>query len=212
MSRGASDGCSSPPRGRGTRRGSSWHPALVAAVYAMWRRGVPGPALVRRAWTLGIWPAAAVAIFVVNSRITVGSWFVTGGFYEHDPTLRRAGAEDAHLGVVGHAPDERLRRRNRRAARGGRVPRARRARAPTDAARLIPLALFAHGGAPLLRVRLGTPFPDPLHDPARRGVRALRGALQSEGSGARTAPALLAIVLVGSLGDRVAALGRHRRR
>jgi len=60
--------------------------ALVAAIYALWRRGVPTRVLVRHAWRLGIWPAAAVAIFVVNSWITVGSWFVAGGFYVPDPT------------------------------------------------------------------------------------------------------------------------------
>jgi hypothetical protein len=35
---------------------------------------------------VGVWPALAVAIFVVNSRITVGSWFVSDGFYVPDPT------------------------------------------------------------------------------------------------------------------------------
>jgi hypothetical protein len=59
---------------------------LVGAMYASWRRGVPAIALARRAWRLGIWPAAAVAIFLVNSRITVGAWFVSGGFYVPDPT------------------------------------------------------------------------------------------------------------------------------
>jgi hypothetical protein len=59
---------------------------LAAVVYAMWRRGIPAPTLLRRAWRLAVWPAAAVAIFLINSRITVGSWFVAGGFYEFDPT------------------------------------------------------------------------------------------------------------------------------
>lgn len=34
---------------------------------------------------LAVWPVAAALLFVLNSRITVGSWFVTGGFYEPDP-------------------------------------------------------------------------------------------------------------------------------
>jgi hypothetical protein len=53
--------------------------ALTAALYAKgWRAS----------WRLGLWPAAAVAIFLVNSRITVGEWFVTGGFYVPDPTYQ----------------------------------------------------------------------------------------------------------------------------
>ena len=60
--------------------------ASIAAVYAMWRRGVPTPTIVRRAGTMTLWPALAIALFLVNSRITVGSWFVTGGFYVPDPT------------------------------------------------------------------------------------------------------------------------------
>ena len=34
---------------------------------------------------LAAWPAAAVVLFVLNSRLTVGSWFVSGGFYLRDP-------------------------------------------------------------------------------------------------------------------------------
>jgi hypothetical protein len=60
--------------------------ALMAAVYAMWRRGVPASTIVHRTSTISLWPAIAIALFLVNSRITVGSWFVTGGFYVPDPT------------------------------------------------------------------------------------------------------------------------------
>jgi hypothetical protein len=41
---------------------------------------------VGQAWQLARWPGAAVAIFLVVSRLTVGEWFVSGGFYERDPT------------------------------------------------------------------------------------------------------------------------------
>jgi len=75
--------------------------ALAAAGYATWRRGpstiardplseVEGGArasmIVRRMWRVARWPALAVAIFLVNSRITVGSWFVSDGFYVSDPS------------------------------------------------------------------------------------------------------------------------------
>jgi len=35
---------------------------------------------------LAAWPALAVLLFALNSRITTGQWLVTGGFYEVDPT------------------------------------------------------------------------------------------------------------------------------
>ena len=62
--------------------------ALVAAVYAMWRRGATMAQLRRRTIRVGIWPAAAVVGFLVNSRITVGTWFVSDGFYVPDPTYQ----------------------------------------------------------------------------------------------------------------------------
>jgi hypothetical protein len=60
--------------------------AVAAAGYATWRRGGSFDALVRRGCRLAIWPALAVVIFLVNSRITVGAWFVSEGFYVPDPT------------------------------------------------------------------------------------------------------------------------------
>ena len=42
----------------------------------------------RRFVRLAVWPALAVVIFLIDSRITVGSWFVTGGFYVPDPTYQ----------------------------------------------------------------------------------------------------------------------------
>ena len=60
--------------------------AIVSVGYAMWRRGVPGSTLAARVGRAGIWPATAIAIVLVNSRLTVGAWFVSGGFYVPDPT------------------------------------------------------------------------------------------------------------------------------
>jgi hypothetical protein len=60
--------------------------AVTAAAYATWRRGGSFATLVRRGGRLAIWPALAVVIFLVNSRITVGAWFVSEGFYVPDPT------------------------------------------------------------------------------------------------------------------------------
>lgn len=60
--------------------------ALAAVAYVLWRRGLPFSAIARRTWELARWPASAVALFLVLSRVTVGEWFVAGGFYESDPT------------------------------------------------------------------------------------------------------------------------------
>ena len=70
-------------------RYEAW-PILVAALaivaVVLWRRGLAFDAIAHRTWALARWPAAAVAIFLVLSRVTVGQWFVSGGFYERDPT------------------------------------------------------------------------------------------------------------------------------
>ncbi len=60
--------------------------AIGAAVWILWRKGHPISLVVRQTWRLAVWPAAAVVLFLVLSRLTVGAWFVTGGFYERDPT------------------------------------------------------------------------------------------------------------------------------
>ena len=60
--------------------------ALAAAGYAMWRRGASLDTLARRGWRVAVWPALAVMIFLINSRITVGAWFVSEGFYVPDPS------------------------------------------------------------------------------------------------------------------------------
>ena len=62
--------------------------AVAAATYATWRRGSPPGATIRRGARLAAWPLAAVAAFLVNSRITVGSWFVSEGFYVPDPAYQ----------------------------------------------------------------------------------------------------------------------------
>ena len=60
--------------------------AILAAVFALWRRRVQAATMARGVWSVSVWPAAAVVLFVINSRITTGSWFVTEGFYVRDPS------------------------------------------------------------------------------------------------------------------------------
>ena len=44
---------------------------------------------------LTVWPAVAIAVFLLNSRVTVGSWFVSSGFYVPDPTYEGLIAKSA---------------------------------------------------------------------------------------------------------------------
>jgi hypothetical protein len=58
--------------------------AMTMAALALWRRGVPPRTAVRRVSRLALYPLAAGLAFLVQSRLTVGHWFVTGGFYVVD--------------------------------------------------------------------------------------------------------------------------------
>ena len=60
--------------------------AIAAAAFVLWRRGYPPRLVVRQTGRLAIWPATALLLFLVLSRLTVGAWFVSGGFYERDLT------------------------------------------------------------------------------------------------------------------------------
>jgi hypothetical protein len=60
--------------------------AIAFAAVVLWRRGHPLGIVARHTWQLARWPAAAVVTFLLLSRLTVGQWFVSGGFYERDPT------------------------------------------------------------------------------------------------------------------------------
>lgn len=57
---------------------------LALTGLALWRRGVPFGTAVRRVAALALFPVAAMALFFVQSRLTMGRWFVTDGFYVPD--------------------------------------------------------------------------------------------------------------------------------
>jgi hypothetical protein len=66
---------------------------ITAACYATsavawWRRGRALGDLARVYARLSIYPVVTVLAFMVFSRITVGEWFVSGGFFVPDETLR----------------------------------------------------------------------------------------------------------------------------
>jgi hypothetical protein len=131
--------------------------AIAAAIAAAALLGAPRGALVRRTMRLIRWPAAAIALVLVNSRITVGSWFVSGGFFVPDPAL--AADPIASLIAVWWGTHQLSTRTTEAVAVAAAVlfavrPLVRRA----DAALLIPLALFAAGLLPVYAFYEGHPF------------------------------------------------------
>jgi hypothetical protein len=76
--------------------------AVVLSLWALVRAGMSvRPALARVA-VLGIYPVLAILAFMLLSRLTVGSWLVTGGFFEVEPSLYHqpsAVLGAVHLGV-----------------------------------------------------------------------------------------------------------------
>jgi hypothetical protein len=58
--------------------------ALVLAALALCRRGMRPAAALRAVAALAVFPGVAILMFVVQSKLTVGHWFVTGGFYVPD--------------------------------------------------------------------------------------------------------------------------------
>lgn len=83
------------------RQQQAWLPGLVVALacmtrYEAWpvtaallalsgavllRRGAPWPLVARHVALVAAWPVVAILLFLVNSRVSTGAWFVTGGFF-----------------------------------------------------------------------------------------------------------------------------------
>jgi len=55
--------------------------AIVLAAAGRLRRGETIPGALAASLRMALFPATAVALFLVNSRWTVGAWFISGGFF-----------------------------------------------------------------------------------------------------------------------------------
>ncbi len=133
--------------------GSGW----AAAVYATWRFGAPTGVVIRRAARLALWPFAAVLLFLINSRITVGAWFVSGGFYVPDPTYQgQPGRTLVGLWWGTHQLSGYLVEIVALAAAGVLLVRALTRR--KDAGLLLPLALLAGAALPFVAFVGGHPY------------------------------------------------------
>jgi hypothetical protein len=131
--------------------------AVGAVAVCLLRQGVPVRRTALLAGRMAAWPASAALLFAVNSRITTGQWFVSGGFYEVDPTYdglflksviavwwgthRLIGYAVTTLGLLTAA-----------------FLVARAVTNRTVAASLIPVSLFAAAALPLLAFFEGHPF------------------------------------------------------
>jgi hypothetical protein len=113
--------------------------------------------VLRRLAGLGAWPAAAVALFLLHSRVTTGSWFVAGGFYENDPyynglAWRSLVAVWWGTHQIGGYVIETL----ALATAGALAWRAMRT--PSGGALLVPVALFASAALPFYAFFEGHPY------------------------------------------------------
>lgn len=131
--------------------------ALAASVYAQWRRGAPPGVVARRALRLAVWPATAVALFLINSRITVGAWFVSGGFFVPDPEYQgRAIRTLVSLWWGTHELGGYL--LTTVALATAVVLSVQAVARPERAGRLIPVALLAAGALPFVAFFDGHPY------------------------------------------------------
>jgi hypothetical protein len=130
---------------------------LLASAFAWWRRGNPLPRVAQIHTRLAVYPALAVLGFVVFSRITVGEWFVSSGFFVPDESLRGQPAavyekivEGIHL--LGGVWLFRFAQVS--VLLVGALGLATAGRAPM----LVPLALFGAGALPVSAYLAGHPF------------------------------------------------------
>src|SRR6185369_17597199 len=54
---------------------------IALAFAALLRRGLGAGAALRAVRGLALWPMWAIAAYLVNSKVTVGAWFVSSGFF-----------------------------------------------------------------------------------------------------------------------------------
>ena len=131
--------------------------ALIGSIYAWWRRGTPIGRVIRAHAALAVYPAAAVAAFLLFSRVTVGEWFVSSGFFVPDETLRAQPSivyDKIIEGVTSLAGSRFVIVAEISLVAAALLGVVRRERAPLA----IPLALFAAGALPVTAYLDGHPF------------------------------------------------------
>jgi hypothetical protein len=130
---------------------------IAASAYAWWRRGAPARRILSSHARLALYPAFTVAAFMLFSRITVGEWFVSGGFFVPDEALRGQPwvvYDKIKEGTVLLAGVRLVRVAEICAAVVVVLSLARRERAPM----MVPLALFGAAALPVSAYLAGHPF------------------------------------------------------
>ena len=59
---------------------------IVLAGAVLMRRGITLPAALKACARLAVYPAIAIALFLLNSRWTIGAWFISSGFFVPENT------------------------------------------------------------------------------------------------------------------------------
>jgi hypothetical protein len=131
--------------------------AVAAAACASWRSGAAPATIARRVGQLAVWPATAVVLFLANSRLATGDWFVSGGFYVPDPVYQRHVLKDL-IGVWWgtHRLSGYVTETVALVCATGLAAQALRRR--RDAALLVPIALLAAAALPFYAMFEGHPY------------------------------------------------------
>jgi hypothetical protein len=130
---------------------------IAASAYAWWRRGAPALRILSAHVRLALYPALAGAAFMLFSRITVGEWFVSGGFFVPDDTLRGQPwmvYDKIQEGTVLLGGSRLVRCAKISVAAVVVLSLVRRERAPM----MVPLALFGAAALPVAAYLAGHPF------------------------------------------------------
>ena len=131
--------------------------AFAAATFTFLRQGLGFRSTLKLMGRLAVLPAAALFLFALNSRITTGSWLVTGGFYEVDPTYHGLTAKSLIAVWWGtHRLTGYVAESVALAAAAWLLVRG--VRRASDSPGLIPLALLAAGALPFYAFVEGHPF------------------------------------------------------
>lgn len=126
-------------------------------LFARWRRGTPATALVKPARQMLAYALGSVIFFALLSRLTVGEWFVTGGFYVPDQALQgqHAVVAEEMLEGLGELSGAWL----PRVAAGSAIAIVLLALSwRQGAALLVPLAMFGAAALPFYAFVSGHPF------------------------------------------------------
>lgn len=167
--------------------------AMVLAAWVKWRRGLAFVDVSSAILRLATYPAATVVGFMIMSWITIGEWFVTGGFYVPDPELqgRPLAVADAIMDGMTDLGGARLVLLSKIAV-GALLIGALWRRSSSSL--VMPIALFASAALPFYAFVSGHPFRIRYEVPLVLGAAACIGA--ATGLLRRAAP-IAAVAIVG---------------